>query len=80
MFVAHASAAYVLHIDRSSGLTRSPIKHAVDSRADRPGEPAAAIATFLAIAITVHRMFVAFRMTTCDRDARTRHRLRDFIQ
>jgi len=44
------------------------------------GEPAAAIATFLAIAITVHRMFVAFRTTTCDRDARTRHRLRDFIQ
>jgi len=38
------------------------------------------MATLLSLAITVHRMFVAFCTTTCDRDARTRDRLRDFIQ
>jgi len=38
------------------------------------------MATLLAIAITVQRMFVAFRTVTFDRDACPRDRLCDFIQ
>ena len=80
MFVVHASAAYILRNHRSSWSDEIADQTHRVTHAHRPREPSAARDNGMSLAFTVHRMFVAFCTTTCDRNARTRARLRDFIQ